>query len=334
MEDEFGYYIYRLPETTSIIAAKGTIKEGLHPGGFVVHPFDSSLFPIFTIEKIKELDLDTFPFDELEGVNLILEKETSSDEHIHRVSNVIAQLCEGEKCVLCRNINHSSGNIALKKSFLSLLQAFPHAMVYCFFSSVSGCWIGASPELLLRKKGIVLTSMALAGTRKAESNIRAWDNKNIEEQEIVTHYIADVLQHYCNHVKISNSLSTHKAGMVEHLRTDINAELSNVPDALNIGSLLEDLTPTPALCGYPKEKARRIINNTESFSREYYGGFIGPYGKDGDFDYFVLLRSLKIGKDGWCFYAGGGITPSSIPEEELKETERKANSILKYIIQK
>lgn len=329
--DNDGCYIFRLPGDKSFQAYKGNVENGLTPDSFIISPFDINLSPQISISSDEKLSLDTFPFSLLEESPIQLYPATFKKKHHRNVDFIISQLNEREKCVSCRYIPDDSRRINLKESFLNLHYAFPQCMVFCFYTPQSGTWIGASPELLLKKKENTLTTMALAGTRPSKDSPEEWDKKNIEEQEIVTDYIKSVLSSHGIPVKIENPLSTHKAGAVEHLRTDISGDSSELT-CFEIKNLLDDLAPTPALCGFPKMKAFQLIKETEKFPREYYGGFFGPYYSDGNFNFYVLLRSLKAGKEGWAIYAGGGITSDSLPEEEYRETERKAENIISHLI--
>ena len=53
-------------------------------------------------------------------------------------------------------------------------------------------WMGASPELLLKKEDTVFKTIALAGSKKWDKQIN-WRNKEIEEQQYVKKYIENIL---------------------------------------------------------------------------------------------------------------------------------------------
>jgi len=160
---------------------------------------------------------------------------------------------------------------------------------------VTGTWIGASPETLLIKKGDSLISMALAGTRPAGTN-GEWDKKNIEEQRIVSCFISDKLieNGFMPH---PGNTHTYTAGPVEHIRTVFTArDAVSDKDACLHKALKTafDLSPTPALAGYPRPESMKAIKAYEDFERGYYGGFCGPVTAGGDFSFFVNLRSARI----------------------------------------
>lgn len=75
----------------------------------------------------------------------------------------------------------------------------------------------------------------------------------------------------------------------------------------------------------------RIINVCENFDRSYYGGFCGPYQNEGDFNFSVNLRSLRLTPAGCALYAGGGINEMSAPDDEWLETENKLSTLLRCL---
>jgi isochorismate synthase len=105
--------------------------------------------------------------------------------------------------------------------------------------------------------------------------------------------------------------------------TEFIGELNNT----NFYNLLNELHPTPAVCGIPLKEAQRIIDMTEEHERLDYTGFLGPVSPSKS-HVFVNLRSAMIINQNIFLFLGGGITEGSIPEEEWKETELKANTLL------
>ena len=192
-------------------------------------------------------------------------------------------------------------------------------MVFCFSTPATGCWIGATPELLLKGTSDGLESMALAGTRVAYTK-EEWDNKNKEEQRIVCDYILKIFNN--NAISsVEGPTFTKVTGKIEHICTPVWGKY-NLRD-FNLSKLLRDLSPTPALCGNPKEMALTEIFKYEGFDRGCYGGFCGPYHSLTDFVFHVVLRCASVNANRCCLYAGGGITVFSEVEKEWQETELK-----------
>ena len=115
--------------------------------------------------------------------------------------------------------------------------------------------------------------MSLAGTRPSDQT-GEWDEKNIDEQKMVTEFICNMLEKKCIDVKTGNSY-TKNAGSICHICTPISAKLHSGEEC-SIEDILIHLSPTPAVCGSDRESSLKLIKEYESFDREMYGGFCGP----------------------------------------------------------
>jgi isochorismate synthase len=187
--------------------------------------------------------------------------------------------------------------------------------------------------LLLAMNGTMQT-VSLAGTRsfsEANANIGAWNSKERLEQEYVTRYISRVIAHFnLTDVDLEGPY-TKKAGNLLHLCTGFSFSSQNLKGRL--GEFLNDLHPTPAVCGMPCKPSLELLMDFERHEREYYAGYLGPIGLDDRLSLFVNLRCMKVLQDRLALFIGGGITADSIPEEEWLETEIKADTLLSIIHQ-
>ena len=314
------FYLYRSPASSEIISGRTDgYLEGLGEPGFVIGMFLPDL-PVITIPYAgtnkKELDsLYTMP-----------PSSTTCMDYCEEVRSIvkIIEAGKGNKIVAAR-VKLMNETLDVEKKFKELCFRFSDAYVFCFSTPATGCWIGASPELLLEGKDNMLGSMALAGTRVAGS-LFDWDVKNCEEQDIVQEYICQIFE--------KNGLIPHKgethtkrAGGIEHICTPISVPAENITED-RLENLLKSLSPTPALCGNPKDFAIEQILKLEKFERGCYGGFCGPYNGVKDFVFNVVLRCASVEENRYCLYAGGGITSKSKEDEEWEETERKLNSFI------
>lgn len=325
------FFFYKLPDSDVINYSEDCIAlPGFHDNGFVISGFlGQSVLTLVPVRKDSGIEQRNFCFSdsgECEQCSALFPSTTKS-EHRKGVLNIIKALNdEGQgKCVLSRRITgkltRSTGEI-----FLDLARKYRQAFVFIYNSPLTGLWTGASPELLLKSEMGWLHSMSLAGTRKAASR-GEWDAKNIEEQEIVTRFIRDVFSHNDIEPEIGD-LHTREAGPVEHLCRNIRGRLESLETA-PIVRLLNELSPTPALCGYPRQLAMKLINRNEAHNRECYSGFIGPFIDAHDFSFYVNLRSARLFPNLGVYaqWVGGGITRFSDPDSEWKETELKASTL-------
>lgn len=309
------FYCYRLPGSTmlSFGSSEGYL-EGLEEPGFVIGLFNPAL-PVITIpysgvnRKQENGAIYNFP-----------EKSTSCEEYEHEVGGIIQDLksMAHGKVVACRvSVKEERQDPA--EIFFDLNSRFPEAMVFCFYTPATGFWIGASPELLLMADEQGVESMALAGTRPAGSE-EAWDGKNVEEQQIVVDYIMRIFSAY-GLQPVKGETFSRKTGKIEHICTPVWG--IPVDSQKELAKLLKELSPTPALCGQPKEFALEEIKKYEKFDRGCYGGFCGPFHSVRDFSFNVVLRCASLNERKICYYTGGGITSESEIKKEWIETKLK-----------
>ena len=210
---------------------------------------------------------------------------------------------------------------------------YPRLFIALVDTPKSGCWLTATPEILLEGQGSDWRTIALAGTMKLEGDqlngegeSLTWSTKNIQEQRIVATYITECLEQFTSDFREEGPRTVRAANLV-HLRSDFNFRLS---DHAHIGNLLQALHPTPAVCGLPKREAFQFIVRNEHTPRRYYSGFMGPLGTD-ETHLYVSLRCMNIEHDTCHLYAGGGLLKDSILEQEWQETEAKLETIRKVI---
>jgi isochorismate synthase len=252
----------------------------------------------------------------------------NEEEYIYRVTEITNLLKAGiaGKVVLSRQIFVPlTKDIPLMKLFDHLCRSYSEAFVYLAFFPGHGLWIGATPETLLKYQDNIIKTMALAGTRPVGIH-RAWDDKDKEEHAFVVDYIHEKLEAAgCPEIIKSQPYSIN-AGQASHLRTDFTAGC----DRLKVAEIVDVLHPTPAVCGWPADKALEIINSTEKHSRAYYSGYLGPVFRD-TVHLFVNLRCMQLAGEKAIVYAGGGLTALSDPKSEWDETVLKSTTMLSAI---
>ncbi len=206
--------------------------------------------------------------------------------------------------------------------FFELAANYPNSFVYLVSSDLFGTWVGATPEVLLSIENEEAKTISLAGTKKSNDE-SDWNAKEKEEQAIVTQYIEQTLSQSINSKIEINGPYEYIAGPVKHLRTDFSFNLANA-SALN---LIQQLHPTPAVSGLPKEGAIELIDKTEKHERSLYTGVIGLLGGETT-NLFVNLRCCQLTEGSAYLYLGGGFTKDSVPALEWEETENKSQTLL------
>jgi isochorismate synthase len=200
--------------------------------------------------------------------------------------------------------------------------------------------LGASPELLVRRRGERLVSLPLAGSipRAAdpvEDRQRAEDlqhsTKDLAEHSFVVDEIVEALSRVCRRVEADPRPRLVSTDTLHHLGTRISAELA-VPDhrglsALHLAQLLQ---PTPAVGGVPRSAALDVIAQLES-DRGPLTGAVGWVDGSGDGEFAVTIRAGVLDGERLRLYAGAGIVAGSDPESELRETGAKLATMLKAV---
>lgn len=293
--------------------------KGLGVPGFVISFFDSSK-DFVTIPYSPQGDMIKSAAIEVKFPS----HSTTPEEHRKEIEEIQLELSKiGNGKIVATRVISIPEEIDVAAAFTKLCHKCPDAFVFAFSTPLTGCWLGASPELLMESNGNnVLRTMALAGTRPFGTPGK-WDDKNIEEQKMVTDFIEECLSENGFDVTLGETFSK-PAGIIEHLCTPVSAHSDEKIDPSRLSSLLKSLSPTPALSGLPKDLAFKVISSTENFSRGCYGGFCGPYRNPSDFCFFVTLRCAMVHADRFAIFAGGGITLKSDPSDEWNETELKS----------
>jgi len=329
-ENSKSFAIYRFPDQQEIHVIAETEGKVVH--GFQVAPFDSHLHAQFLIHADFSSLMSLEDFNQATiDVELFHLKKTinggfsSQEEYVNQVVESLKSIeHEGlSKLVLSRRIQSKFVSPKeIKQAFSKLCEQHKSAFVFCFSHPNSGTWLGASPELLLDSKQNKHNTMALAGTLP-NSMEKAWSEKEILEQSLVTDYIVGKLKW----LKVQNlelkGPMDKAAGAIKHLCTDISFESET-----SSNEIAGTLHPTPAVAGIPLEKAIEAIKRIETYDREYYTGFCGPVDLNQNSKFFVNLRSAQFCEEGSIIYCGGGILKNSDPKSEWIETVRKSETVL------
>lgn len=238
------------------------------------------------------------------------------------------------KIVLAREVQvHSPEDHDPAAIFEVLREAFASCFVFCAGRGEAAL-VGASPELLVRREGQRLSTLALAGSsrRSADPAVDVHLGEQLlrsasyrEEHAIVVRRIERRLRPHSVWVAAAKEPQLAQIANIQHLATPIRAQLAAPMDAIELAALLH---PTPAIGGEPAAPALELIPALEGFDRGWYAGPLGWTDATGDGELFVALRcALLRGRVAHC-YAGNGIVRDSDPATELAETEVKLSALL------
>jgi len=248
------------------------------------------------------------------------------DDYIKRATLFRERIKEQQigKAILSRIKRISISEIQYTNLFDKLIVHYPQAFCYSFQSPMLGEWIGASPEILAKFKQEQGQTMALAGTIFKASG-KGWKPKEKKEQKLVAEFIKNKLEKYDPNL-VQYPREELSSGPVTHL---LNRFTFSVPIEQQ-WALILNLHPTPAVSGFPREKALECIDFFEVHKRKLYAGIIGYTSKNKK-KLYVNLRCAQRINDFLYLYVGGGFTNKSIPENEWEETEKKAETLISLI---
>jgi isochorismate synthase len=246
---------------------------------------------------------------------------------------------EAEKVVLAREVfARGDGVVSAGMVVRALRAAYPACFTYLVSGADGTAFAGASPELLIRRFGARAYAQPMAGSvargaSDAEDERLAGQlfasTKDLQEHRVVARFVVEAMSPYASSVR-AHDPEIVRFTNIQHLATNVSAELTSPPaDLLTLASALH---PTPAVGGWPREPADRLIDELEGMERGWYAGAVGWIDARGDGELAVALRCGLLWEDGARLYAGVGVMPDSDPARELEETELKFKALLTALV--
>jgi len=280
----------------------------------------------------------TMPHQPFEPMQLRPDPEP--DEYAAAVALATDRIRSGElrKIVLARTMLVDARRLLEPKQLLWRLRAVDPD---CYAFAVPLPWtgtavlVGATPELLIRRRGRIVQASPLAGssqrfgdrTRDRASADRLFGSaKDREEHAVVVEDVARVLRAFCDDVEHPHEPELLGTANVWHLATPFRGRLHD--PGITALDLVAALHPTAAVCGTPREVALEALAMLEPIDRGGYAGPVGWVDANGDGEWAIALRCAEITGTTARLFAGAGIVADSVPEAELDETERKFSALL------
>jgi isochorismate synthase len=217
--------------------------------------------------------------------------------------------------------------------FGAVRELFPSCFCFCV-GTPEAAFLGASPELLIRRRGAGAQTVALAGSTRRSADPAVDDHlgeqlrvsaKNRVEHEIVVKRIERALRPHSVWVETEGEPQLIRVANIQHLATPVHAQLADARSAVELAGVLH---PTPAIGGEPRDRALAAIPGLEGMDRGWYAGAIGWMDAAEDGDFCVGIRSALLRDRVAHVYAGNGIVADSDPADELAETELKLGALL------
>ncbi len=199
--------------------------------------------------------------------------------------------------------------------------------------------IGASPELLLSRRGKLVVSAPLAGSipraqdpveDQARARVLLQSPKDRHEHSFVVDQILENLRPLMSKLSFEPEPTVVSTPAMWHLSTRIEGVLRDLDtSALRLALALH---PTPAVCGTPAPAAAAFIRGAETFDRGFFTGTLGYMDASLDGDFIVTIRCAEISDSSVRVFAGAGIVEHSDPEAELREIDAKMQTMLRALM--
>jgi salicylate biosynthesis isochorismate synthase/menaquinone-specific isochorismate synthase len=260
----------------------------------------------------------------------------SPEEYEGVVGEAAARIRAGDldKVVLAREVRvEARSPFRPAGVFGGLRGGYPGCFCFCV-GTPDAAFVGASPELLVRREGSRLSTVALAGSTRRSADPAVDDHlgerllrsaKDLAEHGIVVRTIARSLEPLSVWVAAAEDPSLVRVANIQHLATPVRAQLAEPRSVVELAGALH---PTSAVGGEPWGRAAPVMEALERLDRGWYAGPVGWMDWTEDGEFCVALRcALLEGRIAHC-YAGVGVVAESDPEAELAETEVKLGAIL------
>lgn len=271
--------------------------------------------------------------------SLVETKVISPEKWKKSVDGVVTDLKEGplKKVVLARELRLLFADLLAAEAVLNRLYKEQQESFIFAFEVNGDCFIGASPERLVKKNGRNVFSTCLAGSiprgkTNEEDQILGEqllaDHKNLVEHQYVVEMIKEALEEYCEDVSLPEKPQLMKIRDIQHLYTPVTGKCK---EEASLFLLVNRLHPTPALGGLPKHEAVEKIRQVEELDRGFYGGPLGWMDYQGNGEFAVAIRSGLIQGKEVSLFAGCGVVADSDAESEYLETSLKFRPMLKAL---
>ena len=212
-----------------------------------------------------------------------------------------------------------------KKAFL-----FGAGLPYGLWNNHYGV-IGSTPEILYNFENAQLNTFALAGTaRLGQEEELLHSKKDLHEHQLVVKDISEKLSDFVTEIKVHQT-EIHPFKSLIHLKTQIEA--TTRPE-VDFTDLVNTLSPTAALGGYPKTESLKFLQGTNyslKYPIRYFGSALGLISESVN-EFLVSIRNIQWEDQHMFIESGGGIVEESKFEKELEEIHLKRNTIRQYYL--
>ncbi|MGG0912978.1 anthranilate synthase component I [Bacillus velezensis] len=207
---------------------------------------------------------------------------------------------------------------------------------YGFIINLGGEYlVGSSPEMYVRVEGRRVETCPISGTIKRGENaledaeqILKLLNSNKDESELTM--CTDVDRNDKSRICVPGTVKvigrrqpeiySHLIHTVDHIEGQLK------PDFDSLDAFITHMWAV-TITGAPKRSAVKWIEQHEETPRKWYGGAVGHISFNGDINTGLTLRTIYMQENQAEIRVGATLLYDSIPDEEEKETQLKAQAL-------
>ncbi|MGE3608177.1 MAG: chorismate-binding protein [Bacteriovoracaceae bacterium] len=324
-------------ETNRVLLGKGgVIKEvssfETTPAFYLKYFFENKYLAYFpesfletTLDEIKKL----FEFN---GNNSLI--SVRNDDEIYKEDFLKLKMAfnqELQKVVLIsRESFELRDQLKAKKDFFAKALNFGTGLPYGIWFKEYGI-IGSTPEILFSKKELQLKTFALAGTAKLGEEEQLLNSKKDRlEHDLVIQDILEKMKPFAENISRGETALLNFKKII-HLKTNIEATLK---ENINLVSVVNELSPTAALGGYPKESSLQFLRNSlysKLHPKRFFGSAFG-ISTQSICQFVVAIRNIQWDEKSFFIESGGGILAESDLDKEMNEFKLKRETIKSWYL--
>lgn len=189
-----------------------------------------------------------------------------------------------------------------------------------------------SPELLLRRRGRVVSTRPIKGTAPPGSHeALAQSAKDAAEHIMIVDLERNDLGQVCEpgSIRVDPMMQVVDYPGLSHIESEVHGVLR---DGVTTADLVRAVFPGGSVTGAPKRRAMQVLAEVEAGPRGFYCGALGWMDGRGNAEFNLPIRTLELDREGrLALRAGGGIVHDSNAAAEWQEVLLKLNSQLQLL---
>jgi para-aminobenzoate synthetase/4-amino-4-deoxychorismate lyase len=324
---------------------RATREQGLHAAGFVSYEAAPAFDRAFVVRSGQRLPLAWFglfhKYDTSSAEPAVAAEPPSSwaidltrAEYDAAVARIRAAIAEGRTYQVnlsARLQSHFRGDV---QAWYEVLRRAQGTGYHALLDLDDVVILSASPELFFARRGDVIVTRPMKGTRprgryQEEDLARADELVRAEKDRAENLMIVDLLRNDVGRIAVTGSVEVTDLYRLERYPTVWQLTSSirgRLPQASGLHDLFRALFPCGSVTGAPKISTMQIIAQLERSPREVYCGAIGMVEPGGDCTFSVPIRTAWLDRaTGTVEYgAGSGVVWDSVASLEFDELRAKA----------